>query len=83
LVVSLDEVLDECIDLLVARGATLEECVARWPEHACELTGLLVTALDFREARASVPGADAPAPLWRSAPCSDHVPTELFPGAVL
>jgi len=40
-----DHALDECLALLAERGATLEECLARYPEHAEELRPLLEMAL--------------------------------------
>lgn len=39
---ALADILDECIDRLAA-GESVEDCVARYPQHADELRGLLTT----------------------------------------
>lgn len=51
--------LEACMDLM-ADGMPLEECLARYPEHAAELQGLLATANDARESLAAtvVPNPD-------------------------
>jgi len=41
----LSDVLDECLALMVDGQATLEECLARYPQHAAELRPLLEVAL--------------------------------------
>ncbi|HEY76953.1 MAG TPA: hypothetical protein G4O00_12420 [Thermoflexia bacterium] len=46
----LDHALDESLTLLAEGRATLEECLARYPEHAAELRPLLETALQLRRA---------------------------------
>ncbi|MEK7872524.1 MAG: DUF5667 domain-containing protein [Chloroflexota bacterium] len=39
----MDDILNECLDRL-ARGETMEACLARYPEHAPELRPLLIVA---------------------------------------
>jgi len=41
----LSDVLDECLALMADGQATLEECLARYPQHAAELRPLLEVAL--------------------------------------
>ena len=43
----LDRALDESLTLLMEGRATLEECLARYPEHAADLRPLLETALQL------------------------------------
>jgi len=43
----LNHALDECLTLLAEKRATLEECLARYPEHAAELRPLLEMALQL------------------------------------
>ncbi len=47
----LDQVLAECLERLTSGQATLEECLARYPEHAAELRRLLTTAGKLESAR--------------------------------
>ena len=64
---SFEECLNDCLDRL-QRGESLEACLARYPEHADDLRGLLQAAQVLRAsppplsatARKSGPGADAP-----------------------
>jgi hypothetical protein len=40
----LADVFDECIDLVVLDGWTVDECIGHWPEHGDDLRSLLTTA---------------------------------------
>ncbi|MFC1932985.1 DUF5667 domain-containing protein [Chloroflexota bacterium] len=50
-----DNVLDECLERLLVKGETLEQCLQSFPEHADELEPLLETALATKEASAIQP----------------------------
>ncbi len=54
----LDNILDECLDRILVRGETIEQCLARYPEHSAELEPLLRTAVITKEAAAIKPGDD-------------------------
>jgi hypothetical protein len=55
-----DDILQECISRL-ENGATVQECLALYPEHAAELTPLLRTAVALRSVVAPVPSrSEAP-----------------------
>ncbi len=43
-----DNVLEECLQRLLAQGATVEQCLRDFPEHASELRPLLETALTVK-----------------------------------
>jgi hypothetical protein len=47
---ALDDILDACIERLLAAGETLEQCLFRYPDHETHLKPLLETALTVREA---------------------------------
>jgi hypothetical protein len=49
-----DDILSECIDRML-QGESLEQCLARYPEHAKDLGPLLRTATSAREASAVEP----------------------------
>ena len=49
-----ENILDECLERMI-KGETVEDCLARHPEHAAELEPLLRTALETREAIAVTP----------------------------
>jgi hypothetical protein len=53
-----DNILDECLEKLLVEGATLEQCLQRYPEQAPELEPLLQTALEAKEASAIQPRAE-------------------------
>ena len=55
--VSLNEALDDSLTLLRTEQATIEECLARHPEHADNLRPLLALALDV--SRLPTPKASA------------------------
>jgi len=40
-----NNILDECLETLLTKGATIEQCLQRFPKHADELKPLLETAL--------------------------------------
>ena len=50
-----DNILDECLERLLIRGETLEQCLRRYPQQAVELKPLLETALAAKEAVAVQP----------------------------
>ena len=45
-----DNIFNECLERLLLKGESLEQCLARYPEQAAELKPLLETALAAREA---------------------------------
>ncbi len=51
----LDDILDDCLERLLAKGETLEQCLASYPEQAVELKPLLETALATKQASAIEP----------------------------
>ena len=50
-----DNILDECLERVLIKGETVEQCLAQYPEHAAELEPLLRTALETKEAVAIKP----------------------------
>jgi hypothetical protein len=50
---ALDDILDRCIERLVALGEMPEQCVSRHPDRSAYLKPLLETALTVREALAA------------------------------
>ncbi len=50
-----DNVLDECLERLLIKGETVEQCLQSFPEHADELEPLLETALATKKASAIQP----------------------------
>jgi len=50
-----DNILDECLERLLARGEKLEQCLASYPEQAAELKPLLETVLMTKQASAIEP----------------------------
>lgn len=53
-----DNILDECLERLLVRGETIEQCLQRYPEQAAELKPLLETALAAKKASAIQPQAE-------------------------
>ncbi len=53
-----DNILNECLERLLVKGESLEQCLARYPGQAAELKPLLETALAAREASAIQPRPD-------------------------
>ncbi len=47
-----DDILDECLERLLTKGETLEQCLQGYPEQAAELKPLLETALATKRALA-------------------------------
>jgi len=45
-----NDILDECLERLLVKGGTIEECLASYPEQAVELEPLLQTAAAVRKA---------------------------------
>ena len=50
-----DNILDECLERLLVKGETLEQCLARYPEQAVALKPLLETALIAKQASVIYP----------------------------
>jgi len=53
-----NNILNECLERLLVKGESLEQCLERYPEQAAELKPLLETALAAREASAIQPRPD-------------------------
>jgi len=53
-----DNILNECLERLLVKGESLEQCLERYPQQAAELKPLLETALAAREASAIQPRPD-------------------------
>jgi hypothetical protein len=45
-----NDILDECLERIITRGETVEQCLAVYPEYAAELEPLLRTSLTARDA---------------------------------
>ena len=50
-----DHILDECLERVLTKSETIEQCLASYPEYASELEPLLKTALLVRNASAIKP----------------------------
>ena len=50
-----DDILDDCLERLLAKGETLEQCLESYPEQTVELKPLLETALATKQASAIEP----------------------------
>jgi hypothetical protein len=53
-----DNILDDCLERLLVKGESLEQCLEHYPAQAAELRPLLETALAAREASAIQPRPD-------------------------
>jgi hypothetical protein len=53
-----NNILDECLESLLTKGATIEQCLQRFPKHADELKPLLETALATKRVSAIQPSPD-------------------------
>ena len=53
-----DDVLDECLERLLVKGETVEQCLDSFPEHTDALKPLLETALAVKEASAIQPRSE-------------------------
>ena len=53
-----DDILDECLERLLAKGETLEQCLQSYPELSAELRPLLETALATKRASAIEPRSE-------------------------
>jgi len=51
----LNNILDECLERLLVKGETIEQCLVSYPEYADELESLLQTVVATREAVAIQP----------------------------
>lgn len=49
-----EQILDACLDRIVEKGESIEQCLRAYPEHAAELEPLLRAALSVREASSAV-----------------------------
>ena len=58
---TIETIFEECLERLAGGESTIEECVARYPEHAAELTSLLRTST--RLARG---GEVVPSPVYKA-----------------
>lgn len=45
----IEQILDECLELIRSNRATIAECLAKYPEYAAELEPLLEMALSIEE----------------------------------
>ena len=54
----LDNILDECLERLLVKGETIEQCLQSYPEQAATLKPLLQMALTTRKAVAIQPSAE-------------------------
>lgn len=59
-----DSILDECLQAM-ARGESLESCLARYPKQAQELRGLLSLAQNIRHLPLTEPSGRAQAAAWQ------------------
>ena len=50
-----NNILDECLERMLFKGETVEQCLAGYPDYAAELEPLLQTALDTKEITAIKP----------------------------
>jgi len=57
----IDDILNECLERLLAGNGTIEQCLQSYPQHAAELEPLLRTALAMDRAVRIEPGAEAKA----------------------
>ena len=53
-----DNILNECLERLLIKGETIEQCLQSYPKQAAELKSLLETALVAKEASAIQPRVD-------------------------
>ena len=53
-----EDVLQECLELVLNRGETIESCLSRYPKHTDELRPLLETALAAKRAIAVEPSVE-------------------------
>ena len=47
-----NNILDECLERLLVKGETVEQCLASYPQYAAELEPLLQMAVAAKEASA-------------------------------
>jgi hypothetical protein len=52
------DIFEECLELVLVKGETVEECLRRYPEHARELKSLLETATAIKKATAVQPSPE-------------------------
>ncbi len=53
-----EDVFEECLELVLTRGESIESCLTRYPEQASELRPLIETALLAKRATAVEPSAE-------------------------
>ncbi len=51
----LENILDDCLERLLVKGETIEQCLQSYPEHAAEIEPLLKTAMATKQALAIQP----------------------------
>lgn len=56
---TIDNIYNSCLDEILQGRSTLEDCLKRYPDHAAELEGLLMTSLDISKAAKIDPAAGA------------------------
>jgi hypothetical protein len=57
--INIEQVFYECLEAVLSGRATVAGCLERYPEHAAELEGLLLTSFDVSKAAAFDPPAGA------------------------
>ena len=53
-----DNILDECLERLLVKGETIEQCLQDYPQYAGEIEPLLQTAMATKKALAIQPGVE-------------------------
>jgi len=53
-----DDILDECLERLLVKGETVEQCLGSFPEHTDALRPLLETAMSVKQASAIQPRSE-------------------------
>ena len=72
----LETILDTCLYQIEEGEASLEECLARYPEHAAQLQPLLMAATKLSRASAK------PSPRGSSTRCNRKCPVRANPSAI-
>ncbi len=52
---ALDQIFNDCLDAVLSGQTTVADCLARYPQHAAELEGLLLTSLQISKAAVIAP----------------------------
>ncbi|ADJ26404.1 conserved hypothetical protein [Dehalogenimonas lykanthroporepellens BL-DC-9] len=56
---TIEDILDECLDELISGTSSIEQCLARYPEHSVELRSLLETAIILKQSPEMTPSTGA------------------------